>query len=196
MPARGILAAMGGTRAQRGSPAARGWILLAVVLALAAYGCSAKSSGDPRPMRIESVQLDPATRQPVLLLIERGGEQRELLIWIGHDQAASIAMALRELSPPRPNAHDLIKTLVAGIEGRVERVVVTELRDNTYYAVIDLRVNGRRVSIDSRPSDAIAVAVRTGAEVFAMEALLQEAGESDAGPPVEIDWRNERPRSL
>lgn len=162
------------------------------LLALLA-GCSFHSATpDPnaRPMRVDSVKFDPTSDNFVLLLEERGGQGRELLILIGETEAYSIARGIEEVSGPRPNTHDLIKNLLTGIKGSIERVVVTELKNNTFYARIDVQVDGRTVSIDSRPSDAIAIAVRTGATVFADEALLRSAGElPDSGPSRAIDWR-------
>lgn len=171
----------------------RGAALGVLALLLVVVGCSAYSTGpdrNTRPMRVDSVKFDPETESFILMLRESGGEGRELLILIGENEAYSIAGGIEEVRLPRPNTHDLIKNLLAGIEGEIERVVVTELRNNTFYALIHLLVDGRRVSIDSRPSDAIAIAVRTGAQVYAHERLLRAAGESPRKAPArEIEWR-------
>ena len=166
----------------------------AVVLLLSfSAGCSAYSAAPnrtARPMRVDSVKFDPSSDNFVLLLIERGGQERELLILIGEFEAYSIARGIEEVQLPRPNTHDLIKNLLSGMEGQIESVVVTELKNGTFYASIEIEIDGRKVSIDSRPSDAIAIAVRTGTEVYAEEAVLRSAGEfPDAGPAREIDWR-------
>ena len=180
-------------------PNARPLIGLSVLLAAALVACSVPSAGldsKTRLMRVDSVKLDPRTEDPVLLLTEEGGESRELMIWIGDNEATSIALALHEVEIPRPNTHDLVRNLLNGIDGEIERVVVTEVRDSIYYAVIRLRVNGRTVSIDSRPSDAIAIAIRTGASVFAAESLL-ETEDSDLTPtPSGNRFRREPPRQL
>jgi bifunctional DNase/RNase len=151
-------------------------------------------SGDVRAMDIEGVKIDVRSEMPVLFLRERGGQERELLIWIGDNVARSIALAMEEVAPPRPNAHDLIKSLLAKLDGSIERVVVTELVDNTFYAVIELEIRGRIVAIDSRPSDAIAVAVRTGTTVYASESLLQSSGEFPGSEDAtDIDWPSDAP---
>jgi bifunctional DNase/RNase len=108
----------------------------------------------------------------IVFLKEIGGEGRVLPITIGAAQARSIALALREISIPRPNTHDLVKNLLEELDGEVERVVITELRKGIYFARIDFRVDGRRVSVDARPSDAIAVALRIRAPLFANRALF------------------------
>jgi hypothetical protein len=138
-------------------------------------------------MHVESVRVDPQTSSPVVLLREEAGMRRSLPIWIGVYEAQSIAMAMEKVESPRPNTHDLIQNLLDGIRGKLRRVVITELRDNTYYAALEIELNGNTVAIDSRPSDAIAIAVRTGAPVFATEQVLEAAdqGGGDA-PPLEI----------
>jgi bifunctional DNase/RNase len=89
----------------------------------------------------------------------------------------------------RPNTHDLIQNILDGLNGKVARIIITELRQNTYYAVVEIEVNGKTVSIDSRPSDAVAVAVRTGAPVFATRDVLEAAGRrSEDEPAMEIRW--------
>jgi bifunctional DNase/RNase len=126
----------------------------------------------------------------VLLLKETHGARRELPIWIGMTEAQSIAMAMEEMVLPRPNTHDLIKNLLDGLHGDIRRVVITELRGHTYYAVIEIGLNGREVAIDSRPSDAIAVAIRTGAPLFATDSVLVPPVDEDQGPALDIDFRN------
>lgn len=165
----------------------------AIAVFLLIAGCSARSTSldrNTRLMRVDSVKFDPDSESYILLLRENGGEGRELLILIGENEAYSIAGGIEEIRLPRPNTHDLIKNLLAGLEGQIERVVVTELRNNTFYALIHIVIDGRHLSIDARPSDAIAIAVRTGAEVFAHERLLRAAGEAPRTAPArEIEWR-------
>ena len=118
--------------------------------------------------------LDPSTNSPIVWLEERHGD-RTLPIWIGEAEAQSIAAELGNLEWPRPNSHDLTKRLLAGLEATVERVVVTELRKGTYFAVLVVRAGGKRVEIDSRPSDAIAIALRVEAPVYVREPLFENA---------------------
>lgn len=153
-------------------------------------GCTATSPRlDAYAMEVESVRLDPKTSSPVLLLKEDGGLHRSLPIWIGIYEAQSIAIGLDKVPAPRPNTHDLIQNILDGLQGTVHRVVITELRDNTYYARLEVSVGGRIVSIDSRPSDAVAVAVRTGAPVYATEDALRAADDGDEEKrPLEIRW--------
>jgi bifunctional DNase/RNase len=140
-------------------------------------------------MHVESVRVDPRTSSPVLLLREDGGLHRRLPIWIGVYEAQSIALGMDHVETPRPNTHDLIENLLNGVRGKIRRVIITELRDNTYYASLEVELDDRTVAVDSRPSDAIAVAVRTGAPVFATENVLEAAEiETDDEPPLEILW--------
>ena len=115
---------------------------------------------------------------PVLVLEEDEGS-RWLPIWIGTSEARSIALEMEKRSSPRPNTHDLARSVIYGLEGDVERVVVTELKGGTYYAKLRLRMRNRSIEIDSRPSDAIAIALRTGAPIYVRETLFEAA----ASPP-------------
>jgi bifunctional DNase/RNase len=140
-------------------------------------------------MHVDGVRMDPRTSSPVVLLKEERGLRRRLPIWIGLYEAQSIAIGMEDVETPRPNTHDLILNILGGIEGKLHRVVITELRGNTYYAVLEIELDGRKVVVDSRPSDAIAVAVRAGAPVFASEEVLEAAGRrADDEKAVEIDW--------
>lgn len=139
---------------------------------------AALSSGGERALSAVSVDSIRNQRSgSIVFLKEIGGQGRVLPITIGAAQARSIALALREISVPRPNTHDLVKNVLDGLDGEVERVVITELRDRVYFARIELRVNNRSVSVDARPSDAIAVALRIRAPLFANRALF--AGDSE-----------------
>jgi bifunctional DNase/RNase len=164
--------------------------VVAIATILAAAGCTSTS---PRTgassMKVDGVRMDPRTSSPVLLLKEESGLRRRLPIWIGLYEAQSIAIGMEAVETPRPNTHDLIGNILGGIQGELHRVVITELRGNTYYAVLEIELNGEKVVIDSRPSDAIAVAVRAGAPVFATEEVLEAAGRrADDEPAVEIRW--------
>jgi bifunctional DNase/RNase len=181
------------TRIARGGGAST-----AVLLVLLAAGCTT----GPAPERaafsvhVASVAIDPRTSSHVVLLQENEGARRKLPIWIGPFEAQSIALAMEQVQVPRPNTHDLIKNLIDGVRAEIERVVITELRDNTYYAVIEIALNGRRVAVDSRPSDAIAVAIRMGAPVYATAEVLGRSEEPlEEGEALDIDWTPPQKRS-
>lgn len=126
-------------------------------------------------MELVGVRVELPTNTPIALLREREGQRRMLPILIGGPEAAAIAFALDEVVTPRPLTHDLMKLLLDELETAVERVVVTELRDGTFYAELVLRrADGVHV-VSSRPSDAIALAARTGSPIFADEAVMDEA---------------------
>ena len=125
-------------------------------------------------MQIYGVSFDMVGKQPIVLLKTVDGN-RFLPIWIGHPEAAAILMKLQGASTPRPMTHDLLSDLLEQLDAKCERVSVTELRENTFYASITLSVNGREVDIDSRPSDALALAVRSGAPIFAAEDVIAES---------------------
>jgi uncharacterized protein len=125
-------------------------------------------------MVIYGVSFDMVGKQPIVLLKTIDGN-KFLPIWIGHPEAAAILMKLQGASTPRPMTHDLISDMISELDAQCTRVSVTELKDNTFYASITLRVNGQEVEIDSRPSDALAVAVRTSAPIFAAEDVIQES---------------------
>ena len=125
-------------------------------------------------MELTGVRVELPTNQPIVLLRERGGE-RYLPIWIGAAEAAAIALSLQGVQTPRPMTHDLLKTILEDLAVQVQRIVVTELRESTYYATIHLERAGDTFEISSRPSDAIALAVRMSVPIFAQEDVLAEA---------------------
>jgi len=145
-------------------------------------------------VKVGSVVLDERVGSPVVVLEEWEGG-RSLPIWIGMAEAQSIAAEMEKLRPERPNTHDLATRLIDGLEGEVERVVVTELRGGTYFATIFLRARGRTNEVDSRPSDAIAIALRTGAPLFARDDLLSSDGAEggDPGQRIRFDARGSQP---
>jgi bifunctional DNase/RNase len=138
-------------------------------------------------VRVESVALDPHSNSPVLVLGELDGPRR-LPIWIGFSEARSIASVLENQTHPRPNTHDLAKRLIDRLEGRVERVVVTRLSEEIYYALIVVDAGGRTVEIDARPSDAIAIGLRYEAPLFVREAVFEHGveGRTDEKPGREV----------
>jgi bifunctional DNase/RNase len=125
-------------------------------------------------MVIYGVSFDMVGKQPIVLLKTREGN-KFLPIWIGHPEAAAILMKLQGANTPRPMTHDLINDILGQLEVACSRVSVTELRENTFYASITLQMNGQEVEIDSRPSDALALAVRTSAPIFAAEDVIAES---------------------
>jgi bifunctional DNase/RNase len=125
-------------------------------------------------MVIYGVSFDMVGKQPIILLKAVDGNEF-LPIWIGHPEAAAILMKLQGADTPRPMTHDLVATLFDELEIECSQIAVTELRDNTFYASITLRVNGREIEIDSRPSDAIALAVRTEAPIYVSEDVIAES---------------------
>jgi bifunctional DNase/RNase len=124
---------------------------------------------------VYGVSFDVASKQPIVLL-KAEGKNRFLPIWIGHPEAAAILMKLQNAELPRPMTHDLLATAIERLSATVTGVLVTELRDNTFYAVVRLETGGREIRLDSRPSDAIALAVRTDAPIFASSELLEANG--------------------
>ena len=125
-------------------------------------------------MVIYGVSFDMVGKQPIVLL--KAVETNKFLpIWIGHPEAAAILMKLQGASTPRPMTHDLLSDMLGELEVECTRVAVTELRENTFYASISLRANGRELEIDSRPSDALALAVRANAPIFAADEVISES---------------------
>ena len=125
-------------------------------------------------MVIYGVSFDMVGKQPIVLLKTRDGN-KFLPIWIGHPEAAAILMKLQGASTPRPMTHDLMCDMLGELDARCTQVSVTELRENTFFATITLSMNGRELEIDSRPSDALALAVRSGAPIFAAEDVIAES---------------------
>lgn len=126
-------------------------------------------------LELVGVRVELPHNQPIVLLKEQTGE-RFLPIWIGAVEATAIAFALQGVVTARPMTHDLMRDLLSGLEVTVERIVVTELREGTFYAEIQMTADGESVVVSSRPSDAIALAVRSTAPIFADESVLAEAG--------------------
>jgi hypothetical protein len=126
-------------------------------------------------MSIDGVQVGYSSAAPVVLLREAEGD-RYLPIWIGAVEATAIVAALEDMVPPRPLTHDLLRLAVESLGAEVDRAVVTEVRDNVFYAELVLLANGGEVTVSCRPSDAIALAVRTEAQLFAYSEVLDEAG--------------------
>ena len=125
-------------------------------------------------MTLAGVRIELPTSQPIVLLREAEGE-RYLPIWIGQPEATAIALALQGVVTPRPMTHDLLKNILEEMAVTVNDIVITELREGTFYAVINLQRNGTAFEVSSRPSDALALAVRLGCRILADEEVLSEA---------------------
>lgn len=140
-------------------------------------------------MTIRGLMLDPVSQTPIVILKDVAGDA-VLPIWVGVFEANAIALEMEKVSTPRPMTHDLIKNVLTGLETQVHKVVVTELREDTFYAVIWLERGGEVVSVDSRPSDALALALRVDCPIFVDDLVLknskQAAGASERLTPDEL----------
>ncbi len=125
-------------------------------------------------MSLKGLMVDPVTKTPIVVLRDEGGK-RILPIWIGIFEANAIALEVEHIKTPRPMTHDLIKSLLQQTGAAITKVAITGLVDSTYYALITLDVNGAPVEMDSRPSDAIALALRAGAPIYADEEVLEKS---------------------
>ncbi len=131
-----------------------------------------------REMRVAGITVDPFTNTPIVILKDL--EDRDVLpIWIGLLEASSIATALEHIPTPRPMTHDLLKNILENLGVKVIKVEINDLRDNTYYALIHLDVKGKRLVVDSRPSDAIALALRVEAPIYVDEDVLRKSAKVD-----------------
>jgi bifunctional DNase/RNase len=138
-----------------------------------------------REMEIYGVSFDMVGKQPIVLLKTADGN-RFLPIWIGHPEAAAILVKLQNHPPTRPMTHDLLNDVLGQLDAEVVSIAVTEMRENTYYARITLQQNGSEIEIDSRPSDAIALAVRSGAKIFVADEVIDESGVEFEGSDDEV----------
>lgn len=125
-------------------------------------------------MTIKGLMVDPITNTPIVILKDKEGD-RVLPIWVGIFEANAIALQIENVATPRPMTHDLLRNIIGDLDGQVDRVVVSDLKDNTFYAVIHLTVRGERVAIDARPSDAIALALRTRSPILVDETVIDTA---------------------
>jgi uncharacterized protein len=134
-------------------------------------------------MLIYGVSFDLVGKQPIVLLKTADGN-KFLPIWIGHPEAAAILMKLQGATTPRPMTHDLVTDILGQLDAQVIRITVTELRENTFYAEITVQQDGAEIQIDSRPSDAIALAIRTDAPIFAADEVIEESAIEFEGEEV------------
>lgn len=125
-------------------------------------------------MTIKGLMVDPDTNMPIVILRDRDGE-RVLPIWVGLFEANAIALQIENVSTPRPMTHDLLRNVIADLQATVQKIVVCDLQENTFFALIYLSLNGDTVAIDARPSDAIALALRTKAPIFVEDSVIDHA---------------------
>ncbi len=139
-------------------------------------------------MRVEGLVFDPLTNTPIIILKDLDGE-RSLPIWVGYPEATAIALEMENVTTPRPMTHDLIKNIIDGLDVKINHILVNDLKSNTFYAVISVEnSNGSSINIDSRPSDAIAVALRLKTSIFVLQKVLDSAKAIDMNVPnQEVD---------
>ena len=128
-------------------------------------------------MKIRGLMMDPVTQTPIVILKDLSGNTI-LPIWVGMYEANAIALEIEKVSTPRPMTHDLIKILLMGLDTGIRKVVVSELRDDTFYAIIWLEKDGELISVDSRPSDALALALRLDCPIYVEEQVLKTSKSS------------------
>jgi bifunctional DNase/RNase len=129
-------------------------------------------------MSVKGLMVDPVTNMPIVILRD-AENQRVLPIWVGPVEANAIALQIENIAPPRPMTHDLLRNLVADLGATLVRVIIADLRDNTFYAYLELHRNGEVQLLDARPSDAIALAIRAKAPVFVDTKVLDQARSVD-----------------
>lgn len=125
-------------------------------------------------MTIKGLMIDPITNMPIIVLRDEEG-QRILPIWVGVFEANAIALQIENVQTPRPMTHDLLRNVISDLRASVERIVVCDLKENTFYATIELNAPDGSLAIDARPSDAIALALRTASPIFVEEGVIQDA---------------------
>ena len=142
-------------------------------------------------MKVEGLVFDPLTNTPIIILKNADGS-KSLPIWVGYPEATAIALEMESVATPRPMTHDLIKNIITTLKATVNRIVINDLKNNTFYAVISISINGNTLEVDSRPSDAIAVALRVNAPIFVTQNVLDNAksAEGPAPPEDEEQFKN------
>ena len=133
-------------------------------------------------VRIRGLMMDPATNMPIVVLKDVASET-VMPIWVGIFEANAIAIEIEKVAAPRPMTHDLTRNLIHYLNGALERIVITELRDDTFFATLWLRQDDEQIAIDARPSDAIALALRADCPIYVSEQVMQSAKLNTSGPP-------------
>jgi hypothetical protein len=133
-------------------------------------------------VRIRGLMMDPSTNMPIVVLKDVGSDT-VMPIWVGIFEANAIAIEIEKVSAARPMTHDLARNLMRYMNGQLDKVVITELRDDTFFAVLWIRQGGELITLDARPSDAIALALRSDCPIFVSEQVMQSAKLNMAGPP-------------
>src|SRR4026209_2660786 len=131
-------------------------------------------------MTIKGLMVDPINNKPIIIRDEDG--QRVLPIWVGASEANAIALQIENITTPRPMTHDLLRNVIHDLKAEIRKVVVSDLKDNTFYALIHLEVNGEPLAVDARPSDAIALALRARAPIFVEDRVIDTAKTNDFAP--------------
>lgn len=129
-------------------------------------------------MTIKGLMVDPITNMPIIILRDKDG-QKVLPIWVGIFEANAIALQIENVATPRPMTHDLLKNIITDLDATVQKIVVCDLKENTFYALIHILVNGQAVAVDARPSDAIALALRAKAPIFVEDTVIENARSLD-----------------
>lgn len=132
-------------------------------------------------MTIKGLMVDPITNMPIIILRDEEG-QRVLPIWVGVFEANAIALQIENVTTPRPMTHDLLRNVITDLRGEIQKIVVSDLKENTFYALIYILVNGEVMAIDARPSDAIALALRARAPIFVEDSVIDHAKTVDLTP--------------
>ena len=132
-------------------------------------------------MTIKGLMVDPITNMPIIILRDKDG-QRVLPIWVGVFEANAIALQIENVTTPRPMTHDLLRNVIHDLKAEIRKIVVSDLKENTFYALIHLEVNGEPLAVDARPSDAIALALRARAPIFVEDRVIDTAKTNDFAP--------------
>lgn len=142
-------------------------------------------------VKIKGIALDPLSNMPIVFLKDVASNQT-LPIWIGFFEANAIISQIENIIPSRPMTHDLIAHILDGLNAKIERAVITELKENTFYAVIELIINGNKIQVDSRPSDAIAIALRGQAPFFVEEEVFNNSKKLDLDDTADLEdkWKD------
>lgn len=143
----------------------------------------------PIEMQVKGLMIDPVTNMPIIILKNAKGDS-VLPIWVGIFEANAIAMQLENIVSPRPMTHDLLKSVVESLDASIDRIVITDLRENTFFATIHLLDGSKSIEVDARPSDAMALALRAGAPIFVDEVVLKKSsatGKEDSAHSMETE---------